>query len=71
MVLLALVAGRQGDGLHGGMVSGDSRPEQITLLYRHRSELGAEWEDVQEPVRLSWTACNSEERPWFICPGVG
>jgi hypothetical protein len=50
-------------------VSGDGRPEQITLLYRHRSGLGGEWEDVQEPLSLSWTACNfGGERPWFVCP---
>jgi hypothetical protein len=55
-----------------GVVSGGDRPEQITLLYRHRSGLGGEWEDVQEPVPLSWTACNfGGERPWFVCPGAG
>jgi hypothetical protein len=42
------------------------------LLYRHRSGLGGEWEDVQETVALSWTACNlGGERPWFICSGAG
>ncbi|HZB09726.1 MAG TPA: hypothetical protein VE525_11520 [Rubrobacter sp.] len=55
-----------------GVVSRDARPEQITLHYRHRSGLGGEWEDVREPVHLSWTACNfGGERPWFICPGAG
>src|SRR5215211_7505330 len=55
-----------------GVVSRDDRPEQVTLLYRHRSRLGGEWEDVQEPVPLTWTACNfGGERPWFMCPGAG
>src|SRR5215208_1075009 len=64
-------AGREMSSI-GGVVSGDSRPEQITLLYRHRSGPGGEWEDVQEPVLLSWTVCNfGGERPWFVCPGTG
>jgi hypothetical protein len=55
-----------------GAVSGDGRPEQVTLLYRHRRGLGSEWEDVGEPVELAWTACNfGGERPRFICPGAG
>jgi hypothetical protein len=56
-----------------GVVSGDDRPEQVTLLYRHRRGLGSEWEDVREPVELAWTAaCNfGGQRPWFICPGAG
>jgi len=55
-----------------GVVSGDSRPERITLLYRHRSRANGEWEDVKEHVPLAWTACNfGGERPWFICPGAG
>jgi hypothetical protein len=64
-------AGRE-TGSIGGVVSGDSQPEQITLLYRHRRGPGGEWEDVRECVPLSWTECNfGGERPWFICPGVG
>ena len=39
-------------------MSRQPQPEQITLLYRHRSGLGGEWEDVEEPVPLTWTACN-------------
>src|SRR5215210_975174 len=61
-------------GSIGGMVSsgGDGRPERVLLLYRHRSGLGQEWADVQEPVSLEWTACNfGGRRPWFICPGAG
>ncbi len=46
--------------------------DRVVLSYRHRSGLGAEWEDVEEPVPLEWTPCNfGGERPWFICPGAG
>jgi hypothetical protein len=63
-------AGRETGSIRG-VVSRDGQPEQITLLYRHRSGLGREWEDVREPVPLTWTACNfGGERPWFICPGA-
>jgi hypothetical protein len=64
-------AGRETGSIRG-VVSGDGRPEQITLLYRHRSGASREWEDVQEPVSFEWTACTfGGERPWFICPGAG
>jgi hypothetical protein len=64
-------AGRKTGSIRG-VVSRHPQPEQITLLYRHRSGIGGEWEDVQEPVPLSWTACNfGGERPWFVCPGAG
>jgi|SRR5215211_4750331 len=55
-----------------GAVEGNDRPVRVLLLYRHRSGLGDEWEAVQEPISLEWSACNfGGERPWFICPGAG
>jgi hypothetical protein len=46
--------------------------DRLVLAYRHRSNPGGEWEDVKEPVPLTWTACNfGGERPWFVCPGSG
>jgi hypothetical protein len=52
-------------------VLGDEKPEKVILTYRHRSGPGEEWQDVQQPVSLSWTACNfGGERPWFVCPGA-
>jgi hypothetical protein len=64
-------AGRETGSIRG-VVSRHGQPEQITLLYRHRSGLDGEWEEVQEPVRLSWTKCNfGGERPWFVCPNAG
>jgi hypothetical protein len=56
----------------GVIVEGHDGPERVVLLFRHRRGLGAEWEDVREPVELDWTPCNfGGERPWFICPGAG
>jgi hypothetical protein len=66
--------GEHETGSIGGSVEGHLRlrPERVILRYRHRSGPGGEWEDVKEPVPLTWTACNfGGERPWFICPGAG
>ncbi len=63
-------AGRENGSIRS-VVDSSRPPECVTLLYRHRSGLGGEWEDVKEPVPLTWTACNfGGERPWFFCPGV-
>ena len=59
-------------GSIGGVVEGTQTPERVILTYRHRRGPGGEWEDVREPVPLSWTACNfGGKRPWFICPEAG
>jgi hypothetical protein len=50
-------AGRETGSIRG-IVEGNDGPERVLLLYRHRSGPGDEWEDVQEPVSLDWTACN-------------
>ena len=64
-------AGRETGSIRGA-VQGSEKPERLLLLYRHRSGLGEEWEDVHERVSLDWSACNfGGERPWFVCPGVG
>jgi hypothetical protein len=45
---------------------------RVVLKYRRRrGGLGDEWEDVEQPVYLTWTPCNlGGKRPWFVCPGV-
>ncbi len=54
------------------LVEGHDGPERVVLLFRHRRGLGADSEDVQQPVELDWTPCNfGGERPWFVCPGAG
>ena len=59
-------------GSIGGVVEGRETPERVILLYRHRSGPGGEWEDVREPVPLTWTTCNfGGQRLWFVCPGAG
>jgi hypothetical protein len=64
-------AERETDSI-GGIVEGAEAPERVILTYRHQRGPGGEWEDVREPVPLTWTACNfGGERPWFICPGAG
>jgi hypothetical protein len=64
-------AGRKSGSIRG-VVDSSRPPESVTLLYRLRSGLGGEWEDVKETVPLTWTACNfGGERLWFICPGAG
>ena len=63
-------AGRESDSIRG-VVDSSRPPRSMTILYRHRSGLGREWEDVRESVPLEWTLCNvGGERPWFICPGA-
>lgn len=64
--------GEREAGSIGGNVEGAGRPERVILSYRSRSGPGSEWEEVQESISLTWTACNfGGERPWFICPGAG
>lgn len=42
----------------------------MVLIYSHRP-YGEEWENIREPINITWTACNfGGERPWFMCPGV-
>ena len=41
--------------------------QQISLSYRAKSH-GGEWQSVEQPVPISWTACRfGGERPWFVC----
>lgn len=64
--------GERETGSIGGSVEGTEKPERVILRYRSRSEPSSEWEDVREPVHLTWTGCNfGGERPWFVCPGAG
>src|SRR5215208_3235674 len=64
-------ANRETGSIHVAVI-GDEKPERVILTYRHRRGSGGEWEEVREPVPLTWTACNfGGERPWFMCPGAG
>ena len=44
-------------------------PDKVVFSYRY-SRQGQEWEDVEDPIAVTWTPCNyGGQRPWFICPG--
>jgi hypothetical protein len=46
-----------------------SEPDRLILEYRYRPS-GGEWEDVEEPIQITNTACRyGGIRPWFVCPG--
>ena len=64
-------AGSETGSIRGAVIE-EGKPERVVLTYRHRRGPGGEWEDVREPVPLTWTGCNfGGERPWFVCPGAG
>lgn len=45
--------------------------DRVTLDYRSRSN-GGEWQAMNYPVRLAWTACHyGGQRAWWLCPAVG
>lgn len=45
--------------------------ERVILNYRSRSN-GGEWQPMEYPVYLDWTACNlGGRRAWFLCPVQG
>ncbi|NTV51279.1 MAG: hypothetical protein HGA69_00380 [Desulfobulbaceae bacterium] len=45
--------------------------DRINLSYRRRNE-GEEWQDMNYPVYLEYTACNyGGRRAWFRCPAIG
>ncbi len=51
----------------------EARPEddRVTLNYRHKTG-GADWQVMDYPVWLEWTACTlGGRRAWFRCPANG
>lgn len=45
--------------------------DRVILNYQSRSH-GGEWQPMEYPVRLEWTACTlGGRRPWFLCPARG
>jgi hypothetical protein len=61
-------AGRETGSIRG-VVDSSCPPKSMTLLYRHRSGLGGEWEDMSERVLLGGLRATSEERgPGFSAP---
>jgi hypothetical protein len=56
-------AGRETGSMRAAVI-GDEKAEGLILTYRHRSGLVGEWEDVREPVPLSWTPCRYNHYPF-------
>ncbi len=53
-----------------GATAVEGRALYLVLHYRSRCG-GDTWEDVAEPVRLTWTPCRyGGWRPWFRCPAA-
>lgn len=45
--------------------------ERVVLVYRQRA-YGGDWQDIEEPVHLSYTDCHyGGQRVWFQCPSCG
>lgn len=45
--------------------------DSVTLAYRQRDR-GGEWQAMNYPVRLTYTACHyGGQRAWWLCPGAG
>lgn len=48
-----------------------SEAGQVILKYRTRSD-GADWRDMDYPVRVDWTSCYfGGQRAWWLCPAAG
>ena len=44
--------------------------DRVTLDYRRKA--GGEWQAMNYPVCLAWTACHyGGQRAWWLCPGAG
>jgi hypothetical protein len=58
------------NGLQVSSINVQVQQGQVLLSYRYRR--GSEdWQDIEEPVPLTWTPCHyGGQRPWFICPSV-
>jgi hypothetical protein len=60
------------NGESGGIYPGAGRKsDRLTLIYSHKSS-GGDWQAMDYPVRLEWTACTlGGRRVWFLCPANG
>jgi len=45
--------------------------DRVILYYQNRTR-GGEWQPMEYPVTLEWTACHlGGQRAWFLCPARG
>lgn len=62
---------RDGEPVGSIGVKAGSDAHLVILRYRVCSG-GGEWERVEQPTRITWTACHyGGRRPWFLCPTLG
>lgn len=70
-LVLSLSWSDKGTGREVASIGVRTHPGQIVLAYNHRRTDSEQWQSIEEPVRISWTACNyGGQRPWFNCPGI-
>jgi len=59
------------NGVKQATVNARVEPDSVILDYRQRNH-GGEWQDMNYPVRLTWTPCHyGGQRAWWLCPAVG
>ncbi len=59
------------DGESVASIRARAEEDRLTLIYSHKSG-GADWQPMEYPVRLEWTACTlGGRRVWFLCPANG
>ncbi|MDO8750678.1 MAG: hypothetical protein Q7K03_05995 [Dehalococcoidia bacterium] len=70
-LVLSLSWTDKGTGREVASIGVRTHPGQIVLAYNHRRTDSEQWQSIEEPVRIAWTACNyGGQRPWFNCPGI-
>jgi len=56
-------------GKPSGSIGGATNNNTIFLIYRAKEHGSTKWEEVTQPIALSYTACHfGGDRPWFRCP---
>jgi hypothetical protein len=55
-------------GEPAGSIKVHTEPDAVSLSYRVKNNSDDQWQDVEQRLLLSWTACNfGGRRPWLIC----
>ena len=55
-------------GEPSGSIKVRAEEDAVTLIYRTRHLLPADWKAVEQRVPVTWTPCHlGGQRPWFVC----
>jgi hypothetical protein len=55
-------------GEPSGSIKVRTEQDTVTLIYRTRHLLAADWKAVEQRVPVTWTPCHfGGQRPWFVC----